>query len=70
MKLTPDDERDTLLGSQPQNIARGFQSTFGNRSNSSSVSDDTFLRHRTEHMNMKTFKPETASNTNENETTV
>jgi hypothetical protein len=68
MKLTPDDERDPLLRTQPQNIAGGFRNTFG--SNSSTVSDDTFLRHRTEHLSMKTFKPQTASNTNENETTV
>jgi hypothetical protein len=53
------DERQPLLGntSHRNQLVRGagFQSTV---SNESSVSDETFLRHRTEYVFMKTFKPQ------------
>jgi len=51
--LANDDENQPLL--QGATFRAGFQTT---SSNQSSVSDDTFLRHRSEYMFMKTFKPE------------
>jgi hypothetical protein len=57
--LQTENEHEPLLQSQRrnrQNIS-GASYQFQVRSNESSVSDDTFLRHRSEYMFMKTFKP-------------
>jgi hypothetical protein len=58
--LAESDERQPLIQNRFQNMRRAAQvrelQTPG-ASNQSSVSDDTFLRHRSEYMFMSTFKP-------------
>jgi hypothetical protein len=63
--LLPDNERQPLL--QNQIRSAGFQTSV---SAQSSVSDETFLRHRSEYMFMKTFKPEAAEQPRMNESRV
>jgi hypothetical protein len=60
------DERRPLLQSMQQRPSAPPE----NRSNASSVSDDTFLRHRPEYMLMKTFKPESRQPEKEEESKV
>jgi hypothetical protein len=64
--LNEPDEREPLLAtSQAQNISSGSAQGFVHvhrSSNESTISDDTFLRHRSEYMIMKTFKPTSEQN--------
>jgi hypothetical protein len=54
-----ENERQPLLRSAAQTIGGGLgQENPTYHSNESSVSDDTFLRRRTENLSMKTFKPD------------
>jgi len=69
--LLGDCEREPLIPiwGRSQNI--GINARFqASDSTHSSVSDDTFLRHITKHMSMKTFKPSAPNENDVNESTV